>query len=138
MRENYWYITPEDYETAAKNGINKRLLYHRVYVYGWSIERAINTKKKGENISSEAFKEAAKKGIDRATVFSRLRHGWSEEKALTTPIGNAGKRVLPEWVYKEADKHNIRYDVVYNRVKRGWDLERACTEKVKSNGRRRK
>ena len=45
MRENYWYITPEDYEAAAKNGISRHLILSRLR-RGWDLERAYTEKVK--------------------------------------------------------------------------------------------
>ncbi len=45
---NYYdfYITPEEYEVAEKNGIDKRTLEQRIREYGWDKERAITIPKK--------------------------------------------------------------------------------------------
>ena len=43
MEKKYWYITPDDFERAAKNGINQDALRQRVRTLGWDIERAIKT-----------------------------------------------------------------------------------------------
>ena len=51
MEKKYWYITPDDFERAAKNGINKDTLRQRVRTLGWDIERAIKSPlKKVRNI----------------------------------------------------------------------------------------
>ena len=86
MRENYWYITPEDYEEAEKNGISKTLLYQRVRIYNWSIERAINTKKRGSQITSEEWREGVRNGLSRHLILSRLRRGWDLERACTEKV----------------------------------------------------
>ncbi len=40
--KRFQYITPEDFETAKKNGIFKSTLMKRVcWTYGWDIDRAI-------------------------------------------------------------------------------------------------
>ncbi len=135
--KRYWYITPEDYKEAESNGIDKTLLEQRVRIYGWDIERAIKTKNKRHLLSDEALRKASELGIDRSTVFARMRLGWSEEKAISTPLGNTRRKVFPKWVYETADKYGISYSTVYNRVHRGWGLVRACTERVKDNGRKR-
>lgn len=43
------HLSPEDYKTAASNGIHKKLAYERFYKYGWSAE----IYKKGEMTSVE-------------------------------------------------------------------------------------
>ena len=136
--KRYVYITPEDYELAEKNGISNKLLYHRVRMLGWDIDRAVKTKKKGEEYSAEAYRKAYKIGVCRNTVLERIRSGWNVEKAFSTPLKNSGKKIFPDWVYEKAKENGISYSAVYSRVKYGWSLERACTEKLKNNGRKRK
>lgn len=36
------YITPEEYEKAEKNGIDKNTLYKRIREYGWDKQRALS------------------------------------------------------------------------------------------------
>ena len=42
MEKKYWYITPDDFERAAKNGINRNTFYSRIKL-GWSAEKAATT-----------------------------------------------------------------------------------------------
>jgi hypothetical protein len=37
-----WYITPEEYEEAEKNGISRDTLEHRVRYLAWNKEDAVN------------------------------------------------------------------------------------------------
>ena len=40
----YLYVTPDDFETAKRNGIPEKLVKTRVYRDGWEINRAITKK----------------------------------------------------------------------------------------------
>ena len=82
-----YYLTPEHFELAEKNGISKRLLSDRVYQQGWIIDRAISQPKQNKN-NSEEFKLWAKvaesNGISRILFSQRiLVSGWDYEKSAT-------------------------------------------------------
>ena len=92
MERKYWYITPDDFERAAKNGINKDTLRQRVRTLGWDIERAIKSPlKKVRNIPQELLEEAKRKGITRHLISGRISQGWSVEKACTTETMRVGR-----------------------------------------------
>ena len=92
MEKKYWYITPDDFERAAKNGINKDTLRQRVRTLGWDIERAIKSPlKKVRNIPQELLEEAKRKGITRHLISGRISQGWSVEKACTTETMSVGR-----------------------------------------------
>ncbi len=59
------YITPQDYETAAKNGIKRDTVRLRVYRNNWSIEDAITTPSQRYDLPKELLEEAFKLGLNR-------------------------------------------------------------------------
>ena len=62
--ENYFYITPEDYIEAERNGICKDTLETRVRKLGWSVKRAKTEKvRKKHRISKELLEIAKANGI---------------------------------------------------------------------------
>ncbi len=132
MEKRYWYITPEDYEIAAKNGIKKDTVNQRVRRYGWDIDRAITQKSKRVDLPQEVMNKANEIGINKETVLRRIREGWDMEEACSTTIGRTGRpRSHPDWVYEMAKKNGIRLATVNHRINYGWDIMRACTEEVK-------
>ncbi|ASB66395.1 hypothetical protein S101413_02950 [Bacillus velezensis] len=58
-----WYITPEEYERAAKNGISRSLLGKRIRGAGWDKERALATppKKRRPRTDRSKWVEVAEK-----------------------------------------------------------------------------
>ena len=84
-----WYITPEEYERAAKNGISRGCLSKRIRSSGWDKERALTTppqKRRPRSIRSKWVDVAEKNGIPKATFYWRVNTaGWDEERAATTP-----------------------------------------------------
>lgn len=121
-----YYITPEEYNIAEKNGISKSTLYRRVYYYGWEKERAINTKPI-INKRCEWSKLAWKNGISHAAYYSRVNKlGWSRQKAATTPIQ---KRKYSLELIETAKQNGISYQRVRQRIRDGWNEHDASTIK---------
>lgn len=85
------YLTEEDYETAERNGIPRKLAYSRYYGCAWDKEKAItvprrvNQGKRKRNYPESMYVQAELNGVSMYTVYSRIRRGWSPEKAATTP-----------------------------------------------------
>lgn len=133
MGENYYYITPEHYKIAEKNGIRKNTLEERVRKGGWNVNKACTTPtRKKVSVPKDLMVIAEKRGISKLTIADRLRQGWTMEDACTRIKKSGYPRQYPDWVYDKAKKNNICTTTVNNRVKRGWDLEKACTEPVMS------
>ncbi len=128
--KRYWYITPEDYEIAKKNGIKRGTVNDRVRKWGWDVDRAITEVPKRHHIPAELLEEAEKIGLEYNTIACRLYQGWDMKEACTKPKKQGRQRVHPDWVYELAKKNGISYPTVYCRVRTGWDLLRACTEEV--------
>ena len=78
------YITPQDYETAAKNGINKDTVRMRVTRNNWSVEDAITTPSERYDIPKNLLEEAISLGLNRQLVINRIKVGWSVEDACRT------------------------------------------------------
>lgn len=87
-------------EWARQIGIGEPTLWIRLSDLGWSVERALTTPstakrpgpRKGRLIEFDgraltATQWVAETGIPLRTLLSRLdKHGWSVERALTTPV----------------------------------------------------
>lgn len=83
-------------EAAKKLGVSVRTIHLRIE-RGWDVEDAISVPyiahkdrigigiKKGTKFGVDIKKAAEKLGLSDRTLYSRLRHGWSVEKAISTP-----------------------------------------------------
>ena len=125
-----FYLTEEDYEIAAKNGIHRKLAYDRFYNRGWDAEDAIYKPKGNSGILNKLVQEARENGIDLniGVVSERRRKGWSREKIVTTP--KQGTRSANKEYIKRALENGISQSTYYGRLRYGWSRERACTEPV--------
>jgi len=145
-----YYLTPEHFELAEKNGISKRLLSDRVYQRGWLINRAINQPKQNKN-NTEVFKLWAKvaeaNGI-RSILFSQrlIVSKWSYEKAATHKKMNKDEiaaeakktnvyRIFTKEQHEIAKANGIKKGTMYARVRDyGWTVDDAITVTVYSQG----
>lgn len=143
-----YYVSPEQYELAAKNGICKRTVYRRVYERGWLVEKAI-TEPIREFANDPEYKHwsdvAVSNGIERKLFWQRVKvNKWDYEKAATHPVmtkaetGEAGKKKIkynfttPEIIEKAA-KNGIDYDCLWYRVRRlNWSIEEAVNTPILS------
>ena len=127
-----FYITPEEYNIAAKHGISKCTLERRVRLLGWKKERAL-TEPPQKHINRDIWMNVAlENGINKKTFLGRVnRHGWSEEKAATTPVVKTAirNRKYSDELYKILEVNGISRALFYDRTRKGWTLERASTEK---------
>lgn len=87
--EERFYVTPEDYITAEKNGLTRKDVYRRVFELNWSIEKAI-TKPKMVMSPKIVYTEEervlmAKNNISVKSVTRRIKEGWKRERAVNTP-----------------------------------------------------
>lgn len=119
------FITNEDYEKAAKNGISKSNVYQRVNEYGWDLERAITApvRKKNGGIYAGMIVFAEQNGISKPTFFKRVKEGMDIYEAATKPIGYAAHLEL-------ARKNGIKDVTFYQRIKRGMKPYEAATKPV--------
>lgn len=92
-----YLITPEQYQIAEKNGINRRNLIQRVNYYAWDIEDAITIPAVGRGYKREAkyadyLKIAESNGVSYKTFYNRVHTlGWTKERAASTPVMEKGK-----------------------------------------------
>lgn len=132
-----FYITPEEYEIAAANGIHRNTLNNRIRYLGWDKKRALSEPPQKQVDRSEWRKVAEQNGIRRDTFYARVNdHGWDPEKAATTPphpnpieLAAAARRKIPKELFELAEKNGIAYGTFKSRVYHsGWDMVRAATE----------
>jgi hypothetical protein len=137
-----FYITPEEYEIAAKNGISKKVLDYRVREALWDKEKAINTTTRTKKSYPKEIIEIAKKnGVCIGTFKSRVNlMGWDMVRAATTPvmdtrenIHKAYKKVrkYPKEFIELARSNEIPDKCFYQRIERDrWSIEKAATTPV--------
>lgn len=88
-----FYITPEEYEIAAMNGIKRQTLEYRIRDLGWNKQKALHhpVRRQRKDLGYWLF-IAEKHGVGREALKSRRRRGMSIEEAATTPILSASER----------------------------------------------
>ncbi|MCT4507921.1 MAG: hypothetical protein N4A48_04045 [Tepidibacter sp.] len=139
---NYeFYITPGEYQEAAKNGIDKQTLETRIRSLAWNKEKAITTPPHiKKRLDSKWRQIAEQNGI----CYSTLRYrsnilGWDIERAATQPLQDRKKqaekmkkknRVYPREYLEKAEQNGIPYNTFRKRIKSGWSLEKASTRPV--------
>ena len=135
--KRYFYIEPQDYETAARNGIHKRAVDQRVRVQGWDIDRAITQPVGKHNKKTGVWSKWKNKSVVcYGTFASRISSGWDAEKAaLTPPIPHSERNhkrgVITKEHLKIAEKYGISKKVISCRIFGcGWDIEKAITTPV--------
>lgn len=140
MRNIYdFYITPEEYDIAERNGISNKLLYYRIRRDGWSKERAMSQPVRKRSDYSKWYLIAEKNGISRRTFLMRMYNcGWDCERAATEPIKSIKEKVIlmaesrrkySDKIYETLKLNGISRTMFYGRIHRGWTIERAMTEK---------
>ncbi|EJR67504.1 hypothetical protein IIO_00492 [Bacillus cereus VD115] len=142
-----YYITPEEYVIAEKNGIRRKSLDYRVRRGCWDKEKAITIPTQKEPSEWATIKNISlKNGISRQTFSARRKRGWSLTDAITIPpltkdeiIARAKKKnpqkapTFTEEQVKRAKENGISYSTLYDRVKRyKWDLEEAISTPILS------
>jgi hypothetical protein len=138
-----YYITPEEYDQAAANGIGARQLNRRIRDFGWSKQRAITESPREVLDRRELLRIAASNGVGRVTFQTRISRGWDAEKAAMTPPSSKAenaerfrrladeKRIIPIDVKELAERNGISYKVLSWRILRAeWSHDRAATEPV--------
>ena len=141
MRNPYgWYITPEEYETAAANGISSSTLEARIRRLGWPKERAITEPPRKSKITREIVELAQRNDIPYQTLYWRIYAGWAPERAATEPVADRAERVrrahdarrkIPADLVDLAKRHGIKYVTLYKRVSEmGWDPVTAATTPI--------
>ncbi|MFD2704191.1 hypothetical protein [Salibacterium lacus] len=138
--KRYFYITPEDYETAASNGIKTATLHTRVHLNGWDIDRAVTQPVRRKRSHGDWPKIAEANGISKHRYYTRVYHGYAPERAATMPPLTLEERVdkmtrdrrrFTDEQIRRAREHGVSRRLLQQRVvKQHWDVERAITEPV--------
>jgi len=133
-----YYITPEEYDIAEKNGIKRDEVNRRVRSSAWTVEDAITKPNREFKDYDDWLQVALDNNINRNTFYSRTRRGWSPEEAaqkeLIKPIDqvdamNSKDRVIPKKYIRLAERNGIKYHTMRMRIRKGWSYEDACTKK---------
>lgn len=130
------YLTLEDYETAERNGINRRIATRRVDE-GWSVEDAITVPvKKREPFAPiwDEWQEVARSnGISRDTMYQRIRKfGMTAEEAATRPLAETKSRWTDEQ-RQLMERNGLDTNTVNMRIKHlGWTEQAALHTPVLS------
>ncbi len=140
MKVYDYYITPEEYEIAAKNGICKATLNYRIRYSGWNKETALTKRIRPKRNHEKWLPLIYKNGISRDTFYKRLKKGWTAYDAATIPIMGkekvAKKAILknkkyPNQILELAEKNGISYNTFITRItKSKWDVMKAATTPI--------
>lgn len=135
-----FYITPQEYAEAERNGISRQVLSDRVRKLGWKKQRAMTTPARKMTKRKHWAEIAATNGINYSTFSTRVNtHGMSMEEAATRPLQDPReaikiadqyrhKRLPREWIEK-AKENGISRKTLYQRITRyHWDIETAATK----------
>ncbi|MNW46300.1 hypothetical protein D3C74_235880 [compost metagenome] len=136
-----FYITPEEYDRAAANGITARTLEYRIRNQAWDKDRAIITPPRKKVDRSVWRLVAIENGIPLRVFYNRLADGWVSERAATEPLltkerrslrmktSNPTKRVYPQELLDQAKHNGVSRNLFVKRVtKLNWSWERAASE----------
>lgn len=145
MADHFPVPTKEDYEIAARNGIRKNTVYHRIHYRGMTVEEAITKPLQNRSFSRKYQKyiELAKQnGINYPTFHARLTkkttRKWTPEEAATVPPLKIGRPRIVKMNYqfptdeevKQAEAIGIRKSLLNQRLRQGWTMERAISYPV--------
>lgn len=130
-----YYITDEEYEIAAGNGVSKSSLDRRIRQAGWSKEKAMHTSpRQYRKYPQWALDIARANGISINLLSWRVRNGQSIEEAVNTKVGKGhekaveARRKYPKAILELAKSNGITYSTFKNRILRcGWDMLKAAT-----------
>lgn len=136
---NWFYITPEEYQRAAENGVDAFNLERRVRLLAWPKEKAIITPLRKLTDRKKWREIAEKNGIKYASFMSRINLGWDEETAATKPLQTAEEnraqallatekvRKIPREYIQLAAQNGIQSATLHLRIKKGMSFEEAAT-----------
>lgn len=136
-----FYITPEEYDIAEKNGIRKPLLEVRIRSLGWSKKRAMNEKPLVFNrLPKEWVEIAESNGICYSTFKYRVNVLKMDiEIAATKPLQDRKKqakeayeasRKYPKYYKDLALRNGIAERTFHRRLESGWSLEDAANKPI--------
>jgi hypothetical protein len=91
-----WYITPEHYDQARKNGISKDTLDYRVKNLVWDIQKAISTPPKVQKKTSLHWRQIAKRNRIPYQAFQKRVniYGWDQERAATESLQDRQEAIV--------------------------------------------
>ena len=139
-----WYISPQEYKQAKKNGICRSTLEDRIRQRGWSKRKATNKPVRGHETWSKELIEALKdNNISFGTFASRIYAlGWDRKKAATTPVRkkrHKHKNTITQEEFNRysqlAQENGIHANTFKSRVQQlGWSMKEASTIPTRSRG----
>ncbi|MEB9540110.1 hypothetical protein P4I87_20060 [Bacillus cereus] len=147
MKSPYdFYITPDEYEEAEKNGISRDLLTCRIRNLGWDKEIAMTKPSRYNANRWKNIKEIAlKNGISHSTYTARIKKGWRlidaiskppidkyQSLKLATQVNPKNQnKILTDQQAKIASLNGISYRTAKARIKRSkWSIEEAITTPI--------
>jgi len=148
MKSPYdYYITPDEYERAERNGICCRVLNERIRNFGWDKDTAMIKPVRRSNATSwcKVKEIALKNGINYQTYYARMKKGWKLIDAISKPPINkyqalelaekanywSGNKVLSDEQAEIASLNGVSYRVACERIRRlKWSVEEAITTPV--------
>lgn len=84
-------VTKTDVARAAQYGVTEKMLKYRVYNTSWDKERAITTPPGApKRKPNEWVLLAESNGVNSNTFWRRVRNGWTQKMAATTPVKKGG------------------------------------------------
>jgi hypothetical protein len=134
-----YYITPDEYAEAEKNGISRKCLEHRIRGGAWAKKKAITAPKGAYIVRSHLNVVLKAYGISYKQFTGRIYCGWDEWSAATVPIRNKEehrelalwlcelKRKYPREMIELAARNGISAGAFRYRVRSGWSYELAST-----------
>ncbi|PEA85895.1 hypothetical protein [Bacillus thuringiensis] len=148
MKSPYdYYITPDEYERAERNGINRRVLNERIRNLGWDKDTAMTKQVRRSNATGwcKVRGIALENGISRQTYYARMKKCWKLIDAISKPPINkyqalnlaektnywSGNKVLSDEQAEIASLNGVSYRLARERIRRlKWSVEEAITTPV--------
>jgi hypothetical protein len=100
-----YLISEEQVKKAIEIGLNKDVVYQRIWKCKWSVEKALTTPLNHKKlITPEQYAIGESNGINRITIATRFyRSKWPIERAITEPVKERGAKA--EKVEKPKSAH---------------------------------
>lgn len=144
--KRYGYVSPDDFETAERNGICQNTVESRVYYQGWDVDRAITEPPlKRRYLTAEQKATAKANGLRLNTVHRRILSGMDPDEAVRQPVASRleiNRRIcemnrtrFTQEQVKRAEENGICYSTLFARVNNlKWDVETAINTPVLTLG----